>query len=375
MLHGPPRSKTESGGFFVLLALVTVALIWIVRPFASALLFAALTAVMFQPLYNRILIRRPGHHNTAAAATLLIITFAVIVPFLTLGSVVLEQASQIVVAFRDGRIDPVAWLIQIREALPEFAQTLLARQGWDDVAALQARAQQLLNESAGLIASYAVAIGGGALGLVLAVGVGLYVTYFLLRDGRHIGRAVVAGLPVEREVADRLAERFLSIVRATVKGTLVVGVVQGILGGLTFWIVGIPSAALFGVLMGLFSLVPAIGPAIVWIPAAIWLLASGEVWQGLVVIGSGVGIIGLADNLLRPMLVGRDTGIPDWIILVTTLGGIAVMGFAGIVLGPLVAGLFLASWSLLREQREHDGEVQDGGRGSAAVSADPPPAG
>lgn len=375
MLHGPPRSKTESGGFFVLLALVTMALIWIVRPFASALLFAALTAVMFQPLYNRILIRRPGRHNTAAAATLLIITFAVIVPFLTLGSVVLEQASQIVVAFRDGRIDPVAWLIQIREALPEFAQTLLARQGWDDVAALQARAQQLLNESAGLIASYAVAIGGGALGLVLAVGVGLYVTYFLLRDGRHIGRTVVAGLPVEREVAERLAERFLSIVRATVKGTLVVGVVQGILGGLTFWVVGIPSAALFGVLMGLFSLVPAIGPAIVWIPAAIWLLASGEVWQGLVVIGSGVGIIGLADNLLRPMLVGRDTGIPDWIILVTTLGGIAVMGFAGIVIGPLIAGLFLASWSLLREQREHDGEVQDGGRGSAAVSADPPPAG
>ena len=354
MLHGPDRGTTEKGGFLVLLALVTIALLWIVQPFASALLFAALAAVMFQPLFNHILVRRPEKRNQAAAASLLIITFAVIVPTVILASVVLEQAATIVVAFREGRIDPVAWLVQMRDSLPEFARPLLARNGWDDIEALQTSAQNLLSESAGLIASYAVAIGGGALSLLLSLGVGLYVTFFLLRDGRHLGRGFVSSLPLEREIADRLAERFLSIVRATIKGTLVVGVVQGILGGLTFWVVGLPSAALFGVLMGLFSLVPAIGPAIVWIPAAIWLLASGDVWQGLVVIGSGVGIIGMADNLLRPMLVGRDTGIPDWIILVTTLGGIAVLGFGGIVMGPLVAGLFLASWSILKEMRDTD---------------------
>jgi predicted PurR-regulated permease PerM len=372
MLHGPDRGTTEKGGFLVLLALVTVALLWIVQPFASALLFAGLAAIMFQPLFNHILVRRPEKRNSAAAATLLIITFAVIVPAVVLTSVVLEQAATIVVAFREGRIDPVKWLVQMRDSLPEFVRTLLARNGWDDIEALQTRAQTLLSESAGVIASYAVAIGGGALSLLLSVGVGLYITYFLLRDGRHIGRAFIIGLPVEREIADRLAERFLSIVRATVKGTLVVGIVQGILGGLTFWIVGIPSAALFGVLMGLFSLIPAVGPAIVWIPAAIWLLASGDVWQGLVVIGSGVGIIGLADNLLRPMLVGRDTGIPDWIILVSTLGGIAVLGFSGIVIGPLIAGLFLASWSILREMRETDTHNHLEAEAAATAQSAPP---
>ena len=352
MLHGHDRGLTEQGGFFVLLGLVTVGLIIIVWPFASALLFAALAAVMFQPLYKRIAYLRPGHANQAAIATLLIITIAVILPAFIIGSIVVEQAASIVFAFRDGRIDAAAWLLQIRDTLPQGVQAQLTRSGWGDVEGLQIRAREFLSESAGVIASYAVAIGGSALGFVLSFAVGLYVTYFLLRDGRQIGRTVVAGLPLEREIADRLAEKFLSIVRATVKGSVIVGLVQGALGAVTFWIVGLPSAALFGVLMALFSLVPALGPAIVWIPAAFWLLASGEVWQGLVVIGSGVGVIGLADNVLRPILVGRDTGIPDWIILVSTLGGIAVLGLAGIVLGPLMAGLFLASWSILKEQRE-----------------------
>lgn len=354
MLHGTERDPTEQGGFFVLLALVTVALVLIVWPFSSALLFAALAAVMFQPLYNRIKLRRPGSPNQVAMATLLIITIAVIIPAIMIATVVVEQATQIVLAFRDGEIDPVEWLLAIRDSLPAVLQEQLDRAGLYDVAVVQARAQLFLEESAGLIAAYALSIGGTALGFFLSFGVGLYVTYFLLRDGRQIGRAVIAGLPLEREIADRLAERFISIVRATVKGSVVVGIVQGFLGGLTFWIVGVPSAALFGVLMALFSLVPALGSAIVWIPVAVWLLASGEVWQGLVVIGSGVGIIGMADNILRPILVGRDTGIPDWIILVTTLGGISVMGLSGIVVGPLIAGLFLACWSILQEQRQAD---------------------
>ena len=127
--------------------------------------------------------------------------------------------------------------------------------------------------------------------------------------------------------------------------------VQGALGAITFWIAGVPSALLFGVLMAIVSLLPAVGPALIWGPVAIYLLATGEIWQGIVVIASGVAVIGLADNLLRPMLVGRDTGIPDWVILVSTLGGIALMGLAGIVIGPLVAGLFIASWAILREER------------------------
>ena len=173
-----------------------------------------------------------------------------------------------------------------------------------------------------------------------------------------------------RDQADRLAERFLGIVRATIKGTGVVAVVQGALGWIALMIAGVPSALLFGVLMAIFALVPVIGAGAVWLPAGLYLLISGATWQGVFVLLVGFFVISSADNVLRPILVGRDTGIPDWIILVTTLGGISLLGFSGIVVGPLVAGLFLASWSILREQRQEDEEVEVREGGGIRVDAD-----
>ena len=342
----------ELGGFLLFLALVTIGLVIVIWPFIMPILWSALAAILFQPLYQRILANMGGKANQAAIVTLLIIFFVVLLPMLWIGSAIVRQAAGVVVAFQDGRIDVATFVTQIFDALPADLRRTLDAQGWGDFADLQARTQELLTQSAGLIAQQALAIGGGALGYVLAFGVGLYIAYFLLRDGRQIGEAVMEGLPLQKDVAERLADKFLNIVRATIKGSVVVGLVQGMLGALTFWIVGLPSALLFGLLMAIFSLLPAIGPAIVWGPAAIWLLATGAIWQGLVVIASGIAVIGMADNLLRPILVGRDTGIPDWIVLVTTLGGIATMGLSGIVLGPMLAGLFLAGWTILREHNE-----------------------
>lgn len=347
----------ERGGFLVILALITIAMAWIVQPFAGALLWATLAAIMFQPLFQRILRRRPGRPNEAATATLLIIMIAFVLPTMLVIRAVIEEASLIVLAYQSGQIDPLGWVVQAREALPEALQRAIDRAGWSDSDELRERATRFVTDSAGMIVGQAVSIGGSAAGIVLAAGVWLYVTYFLLRDGARIGPKVIAGMPIDPQIAQRLADRFVGIVRATIKGSVVVGLVQGALGAITFWIVGLPSVALFGVLMAILSFVPAVGPALVWVPAAIWLLATGAVWQGLVVIFSGVAVIGLADNVLRPALVGRDTGIPDWIILVTTLGGIALLGFSGIVLGPLVAGLFLAGWSIVHEQREAEAEL------------------
>ncbi|MEL6529628.1 MAG: AI-2E family transporter, partial [Pseudomonadota bacterium] len=236
---------------------------------------------------------------------------------------------------------------------------MIDESGWADVSEAQNRLQELLGESAGMLASQAFSIGSGALGFILSFGLGLYVLYFLLRDGSRIGETILHSAPVEREIADRLAERFLGIVRAVIKGSGVVGLVQGTLGGITMAIAGVPSALLLGVLMAILALIPAVGTALVWAPIGIWLLVTGEIWQGVFVLGSGFIIISSADNVLRPILVGRDTGIPDWIILVTTLGGLSIAGFSGIVLGPLVAGLFLASWSILQEQRAEDEEAAE----------------
>lgn len=354
------QAGLERSGFLLFLALITAALLFIVWPFANPLLWAALAAIMFQPLQRRFLERWPGRQSQAAIATLLVITFAVVLPSIVIGSMVVDEAASVFVAFREGRIDIAAWFDQITGALPASLRASLDTSGWGNLADLQERAQEFAGESMGLIAQQAVQIGGSAFGFVLSFGVGLYVTYFLLRDGARIGPALLAALPVDRTIADRLAERFLTIVRATIKGSVVVGLVQGALGSITFWIAGVPSVVLFGLLMAIASLLPALGPALIWVPVAIYLLATGAVWQGVLVAVSGVAVIGMADNLLRPVLVGRDTGIPDWIILVTTLGGIATLGLSGIVLGPLVAGLFLASWGIMREQNGAGAPAQAG---------------
>ena len=355
MAHKPHRTdELQHASFLLILAVVSLMMAVIVWPFATALLWAALAAIMFQPLYRWMLKKLKGRRNPAAILSLLVIFFAVLVPALWLATLVVQEALVLVSTLQEQPIDLAASFDRIYGMLPQTAQEAVDRSGWADVSNAQAKLQELLAESAGMIASQAVSIGSGALGFILSFGVGLYVMFFLLRDGERIGRTLLNTVPVERSISERLAERFLGIVRATIKGSGVVGLVQGGLAGISFLIVGLESALLFGVLTTIFALVPVIGAGAVYVPVGLWLLVTGAAWQGVFVLVIGFVVISSADNVLRPILVGRDTGIPDWIILVTTLGGISFLGFSGIVLGPLVAGLFLASWSILQEHRNED---------------------
>ncbi len=357
MAHQPHRTEDlQQASFLIVLAGVSLLMSVIIWPFAQPLLWAALAAIMFQPLYRWMLRRMHGRRNPAAIVSLLVIFFMVMVPAFWIAAMVVQEAVALVTALQEQPLDLAVLFDQVYGALPRIVQEAVDRSGWADIASAQTRLQELLTQSAGLIASQAVSIGSGALSFVLSFGVALYVMYFLLRDGERIGRTILRAVPVERSIATRLAERFLGIVRATVKGTGVVAIVQGGLATITLMIAGVPSALLFGVVTAIFALVPVIGSGAVWAPAGIYLLLVGEYWQGLFVLVTGFVIISSADNVLRPILVGRDTGIPDWIILITTLGGISLVGFSGIVLGPLVAGLFLASWSILQEQRAEDEE-------------------
>lgn len=368
MAYQPHRTdELQHASFLLILAVVSVMMAVIVWPFSQPLLWAALAAIMFQPLYRWMLRKMRGRRNAAAIASLLVIFFVVLVPALWLGTMVVQEALALIGTLQQQPVNLAASFDTVYGWLPKIAQDAVDRSGFADMASAQARLQELLTESSGVIASQAVSIGSGALSFVLAFGVGLYVMFFLLRDGERIGRTVLRTIPVERSVAERLAQRFLGIVRATIKGSGVVGLVQGVLGGISFVIVGLESALLFGVLMTIFALVPVIGAGAVYVPVGLWLLITGDMWQGVFVLVVGFVVISSADNVLRPILVGRDTGIPDWIILITTLGGISFLGFSGIVLGPLVAGLFLASWSILQEYRDEDAVAQHGGDGDDGI--------
>ncbi|MCC2975142.1 AI-2E family transporter [Sphingomonas sp. PL-96] len=366
------RERVENGGLILFLALITISLTLVVSSFIGALLWAALAALLFQPLFQRLLARWPDHRNRAAAVTLLIITVAVVIPAVIVASLVVDQAAGVYGQIRSGQINFAVYFQQVHDALPERLQDMLDSSGYGSFERAQARISQALSSSASMLASRAFSIGANAAAFLLAFGVGLYVTYFLLRDGERIGPAVVRALPLQSEVAHRLSDKFVSVVRATIKGSGVVALVQGALGAITFWIVGLPAALLWGMLMAIAALLPAVGPAIIWGPVAIYLLATGAIWQGIVVIASGVLVIGLADNILRPMLVGRDTGIPDWLVLVTTLGGIDLVGLSGIVVGPLAGALFITGWQILTEQRS--GRTPDAGEPvpASGTSASPP---
>ncbi|MEM7702744.1 MAG: AI-2E family transporter [Pseudomonadota bacterium] len=354
--------------FLLILATVTFMAGVIVWPFATTLLWSALAAIMFQPLYRWCLIKCRGRRNPAALLALTIILLAVILPALWIGTLVIAQLVQVSNYLQKNPIDLAAWVDSVFQWMPDWAQDLAVENGLTDVATMQQRVEGFLGEIISFIASQALTIGGGALSFVLSFAIGLYITFFLLRDGTRIGETILHSAPVNRNIADQLAERFLGIVRAVIKGSGVVGLVQGTLGGITMAIAGVPSALLLGVLMAILALIPAVGTALVWAPIGVALLVSGEIWQGVFVLASGFIVISSADNVLRPILVGRDTGIPDWIILVTTLGGLSIAGFSGIVIGPLVAGLFLASWSILQEQRAEDEEAAE--RYRTKVSAD-----
>jgi predicted PurR-regulated permease PerM len=187
------------------------------------------------------------------------------------------------------------------------------------------------------------------LGFLLNVVILLYAMFFFLTDGPSQLRAVLSYLPFSESENERLLARFLSVSRATLKGTLLIGVIQGTISAIGFWIVGLPAPAFWGAVMIVMSVIPAVGGALVWVPAAIWLVVSGRWMNALVLLAICGGVAGTVDNLLRPRLVGRDTKMPDLLILISTLGGLGLFGIAGLVLGPLVAALFLTMWEIVGE--------------------------
>jgi predicted PurR-regulated permease PerM len=345
------RKAMNSGGFLVFLVAVTLAMAIILSSFAAALLWAALAAILFQPLHSRVLARMPGHRNRAATLTLMVIIVTVVLPAAIVATLVLDQASSVYTALIGGQINIPHYFSQVHDGLPLWLQARLDRWGLSSLDGVQAHLSDALNLSFRTVAARVFALGANAAAFVLAFGTALYVCFFLLRDGARLGPALCETLPMERAHADALARRFVSVVRATIKGSVIVGIVQGALGAITFWLVGVPTALLWGLLMGLASLLPAVGTGIVWVPMALYLLAIGQIAHGILVVISGLTVIGMADNILRPILVGRDTGLPDYVVLVTTLGGIETCGLSGIVVGPVVAALFLTAWQIMAEKR------------------------
>ena len=351
-LHG----RTAARLFLIaLVAVATLAFLWLIAPFSGAILWAVIAAILFEPLNARLLRAMPGRRNGAALITLLIITGVVIVPALLLGGALLGQATAFFARVRSGEIDFGRMFIEVQGHLPVWARSWLTDVGLGDMEGVRAKLSRGLASSFQSVAGQILDVGQGTLSFFLALGVTLYLTFFLLRDGHRLARRIERALPLPPGQRAALLAKIMQVIRATIKGSIIVAILQGSIGGAVFWALGLPGALLWGVAMGVFSLFPAIGTGLVWVPVALYLLATGAIWQGIALFLCGFFIISSIDNVVRPFMVGRDARMPDYIVLITTLGGFELMGFNGFVVGPMIAALFLAVWEIFAPDTDTPG--------------------
>lgn len=339
-------SHLQNKFFLFLLIVVTLGFGAILWPFHGAVFWALVLAILFAPLHRRLRKRMPNKNNLAALCTLLACLLIVIFPVIFVGISLVQEATAIYGNAKSGQLNFGSYFQQVVSALPPWLSNLLDRFGLLSLGDLQAKFSTVAVQASQLVATKAIDIGQNTLQFVVAFGIMLYLLFFFLRDGWSLAKRIGHATPLSDTYKLQLAEKFTTVIRATVKGNIVVAAAQGALGGFIFWALGIQGPMLWGVLMAFLSLLPAVGASLIWAPVAIYFFATGSTWQAVVLTTFGICVIGLVDNILRPILVGKDTKMPDYIVLISTLGGMSLFGLTGFVIGPVIAALFIACWDL-----------------------------
>lgn len=343
---GPTENgPLEQGSFLIALVIVSLLFLFMLWPFWGAILWACIIGLLFGPMYKQLLtFGAKPRPNIAAMLSLLVCLVMGILPALFVVASFFKEGAALYQRINNGDFNIKDQIDQIQQAFPAVPAFL--ERFNIDIGQIQSQLSELALAASGLVAQNALQFGQGTLNFVVGLTLMLYVAFFMLRDGEKIVELIIRALPLGDEREHLLLNKFAEVVRATVKGNLLVAAVQGILGGLIFWVLGINGALLWGVVMTLLAMIPVVGASLIWGPVAVYLFATGETNQGIILTLYGAFIIGLADNILRPLLVGRDAKLPDYLVLLSTLGGFSVFGMNGFVLGPLVAALFLSFWEI-----------------------------
>jgi predicted PurR-regulated permease PerM len=332
----------------------------IVRPFLGEIAWAGVLAICLAPVQER-LAKRIGRMRSAALLTLMVVFLLVLPTLLAIGMLV-SQGPQ-VVDYVEGQLRNRGGPMGLFTVAWEWLHTRLPLlPSEEDVV-------QRLSSSLGAVASEAASRAGsivkGAASFVFGLFITIGILFFLLKDAPEMTRALRRLLPFGREQNDRLLSLTRDIVSASVTSMLVIAVIQGVLGGLTFLLLGVDGAALWGGLIAVLSTLPAVGAALVWAPAAIWLAVSGSLVKGVILALVGLLVLGNVDNVVRPLLLSGSARMSTLVLIISLLGGVSAFGFIGIVLGPVVAAVLTAlveGYVLVPEEEP------------AAPAAEPPPA-
>jgi len=330
----------------VLTLLVCLAFVALIRNFLLAVLMAVVFSAVLHPVYRRVRVITRARPAPTSGMVLVLMLVAVGIPLIALGSLVGAEA------------------LAISKAVSPWLQSQIRGDGiltfqfpaWmpfsHDIEPYKAQLVEKLGEAAGGAGQFLFDsirdVTRGTFAVFLNVFVFLYAMFFFLMRGPELLDSALRYLPLEESDRDMLIERGLTVTKATLKSILIIGVLQGALVALAFWVLGIEGAAFWGVMVLILSAIPGLGSAIIWVPAAIYLFAVDQIWAGVALTVWGALVVGLVDNILRPRLVGEEAKIPDLLILLSILGGIAGFGVVGIVVGPILAAVFLTVLEIYR---------------------------
>ena len=240
-------------------------------------------------------------------------------------------------------------LTQPNKLIEDLQSLPYVNQVFPEPQALADALEKLVKEAGSFIVSNLSHITSGAANFIFQFFIMLFTMYYFLIYGREYLGKLLFSLPLNSEDEKRLLLKFTSVTRATLKGTFIIGAIQGAMGGVAMWIAGIPNTLFWGVIMAVFAIIPAIGPAIIWFPASVFLFVTGDTVPAISLFLFGAIVISNIDNLLRPRLVGKEAQLPDLMILFGTLGGLALFGAAGLIIGPIIAALFVTIWDIYGE--------------------------
>ena len=340
------ESVLDNKTFLFVLVVVSLGFGWILWPFFGSVFWGVVLAILFAPLHRRLRHRLPGRPSGAALITLAAIVLMVLLPLAVIVASLAREGATMYARTQSGELDFGRYFEQIVLALPTWVTDLMNQFGFGNIAALKQKLTAAIAQGTSLIATQALNIGQNTFEFVVSFAITVYLVFFLLRDGPALALRINAAIPLDEQDKLDLLRKFTTVIRATVKGNVVVAATQGALGGLAFWFLGVNGALLWAVLMAFLSLLPAVGAGLIWVPVALYFLVTGEVGSGIALIAYGVLVIGLVDNVLRPILVGKDTKMPDYVVLISTLGGMAAFGLNGFVIGPVIAAMFIAVWDI-----------------------------
>ncbi len=337
--------KESNIPFFVILGMVTILFLYLLQPFFFPIFWAAVIAGVFMPLYSRIN-RKLNRPNLSTAILFLLIALIILLPLGIVGTLVFNESVQLYATLNP---DAKHMDRNLQHLINSISDNSIARLFHINKAFLIEKSTEVAQGITNYIFVHLTELTQNTLGLLVKFAIMLYTLFFFVRDGDRFLRMAMKILPLGMGREKFLYERFIVTARSTLKVTLIIGGIQGALGGIVFLVTDVEGALIWGLLMILMAIVPLVGCSIIWAPAGILMLLTGHIWEGILILAVGFLVISTVDNVLRPILIGKDVEMHPLLIFLSTLGGIILFGFSGFVIGPVITSLLIAIWEMYEE--------------------------